>query len=221
MPVKFSNNATTTLSANISSGVTSFTVVSSSSFPTLAVGDWTWVSIDTEVVKVTAISGTTFTCGATTSSHSSGDSAEIRMTAELLNDFAEDDIYNESSTAPTSAIDGDMWLDTDDEILYQRQSGAWVQISDDGTAQGDGNLTTKGDLEVFGTTQTRLPVGTNDQILTADSTATNGVKWATQTAVASVFPFYKADGTSDTIAITNSTFPFFKADGSADNIGVS
>ena len=35
------------------------------------------------------------------------------------------------------------------------------------------------------------------------------------------FPFYKADGSSDTIAVTNGEFPFFKADGSADNIGVS
>ena len=35
------------------------------------------------------------------------------------------------------------------------------------------------------------------------------------------FPFYKADGSSDTIAITNGEFPFFKANGSQDNIGVS
>jgi hypothetical protein len=43
--------------------------------------------------------------------------------------------------------------------------------------------------------------------------------WAT--IAATTFPFYKTDGTSDTIAITSGTFPFFKADGSADNIGVS
>ena len=42
--------------------------------------------------------------------------------------------------------------------------------------------------------------------------------WVT---MATVFPFYKADGSSDTITITNGQFPFFKADGSADNIGVS
>jgi len=43
--------------------------------------------------------------------------------------------------------------------------------------------------------------------------------WAT--VAATTFPFYKADGTSDTIAITSGTFPFYKADGTADNIGVS
>lgn len=40
-------------------------------------------------------------------------------------------------------------------------------------------LTTKGDLYGFSTVPTRVPVGTNGQVLTADSTATNGVAWAT------------------------------------------
>ncbi len=90
MSVKFSNNAVTTLSANVSSGATSFTVASATLFPTLASGDWTYVTIGSEVVKITAISGTTFTCVAISSSYSSGDNVELRMTAELLNDFAED-----------------------------------------------------------------------------------------------------------------------------------
>ena len=90
MSVKFSNNAVTTLSAGISAGATSFTVASASTFPTLASGDWTYVSLTSEVVKVTAISGTTFTCDATVNAHASGESVELRMTAELLNDFAED-----------------------------------------------------------------------------------------------------------------------------------
>ena len=34
-------------------------------------------------------------------------------------------------------------------------------------------------------------------------------------------PFYKSDGSSDPINITNSKFPFFKADGSASDIGVT
>jgi hypothetical protein len=38
---------------------------------------------------------------------------------------------------------------------------------------------------------------------------------------ATTFPFYKADGTSDTIAITSGTFPFFKADGTSDTIPVT
>ena len=38
---------------------------------------------------------------------------------------------------------------------------------------------------------------------------------------ATLFPFYKADGSSDTIAVTSGTFPFYRADGTADNIAVS
>ena len=35
------------------------------------------------------------------------------------------------------------------------------------------------------------------------------------------FPFYKTDGTSDTIAITSGTFPFYRADGTSDTIPVT
>jgi hypothetical protein len=49
---------------------------------------------------------------------------------------------------------------------------------------------------------------------------TNGstASWAT---ISTVFPFTKADGSSDTITITNGEFPFYRADGTQDNIGVS
>ena len=46
-----------------------------------------------------------------------------------------------------------------------------------GSASGS-PLTTKGDIFVFGTADARLPVGTNGQVLTADSTQALGVKWA-------------------------------------------
>jgi len=42
-----------------------------------------------------------------------------------------------------------------------------------------GVLTTKGDLVGYGTTLARLAVGSDTQVLTADSTQTLGIKWAT------------------------------------------
>ncbi len=42
-------------------------------------------------------------------------------------------------------------------------------------------LTTKGDLVTFDTANTRLGVGTDGQVLTADSTQAKGIKWATGT----------------------------------------
>lgn len=43
---------------------------------------------------------------------------------------------------------------------------------------GEVPLTTKGDIMTYDTGDNRLPVGTNDQVLTADSTQSLGVKWA-------------------------------------------
>lgn len=44
-------------------------------------------------------------------------------------------------------------------------------------------LTTKGDLAGFNTATARVPVGTNNQVLTADSTQALGLKWATPAVV--------------------------------------
>jgi len=90
MSIKFTNNAYTTLTTTLSAGGTSFDLSSVASFPVLGVGDWTYMSLTDEVVKVTAIAGLTCTCEPVTGDHSIGISVELRMTAELLNDFASD-----------------------------------------------------------------------------------------------------------------------------------
>jgi hypothetical protein len=40
-------------------------------------------------------------------------------------------------------------------------------------------LTTKGDIYTYSTTQDRLPVGTNGQILISDSSQPTGLRWST------------------------------------------
>jgi len=71
-----------------------------------------------------------------------------------------------TSTAPTN----------DQYMKYSSASSEWQMVS----IVGDDKLTTKGDLLVYNTvdSETRLPVGTDTYVLTADSTATNGVDWA-------------------------------------------
>lgn len=91
MSIRYTNNAATTLSAGIAVGATSFVVVDASPFPVLGGGDWMYLSLNDEVVKVTATTGTTFTCEATVGAHTSGTTVELRMTAELLVDFMEDE----------------------------------------------------------------------------------------------------------------------------------
>jgi hypothetical protein len=54
--------------------------------------------------------------------------------------------------------------------------GALIELATSGG--GGGNLTTKGDLEVYTTTQGRLPIGGNGTVLTANSLAGAGLEWA-------------------------------------------
>ena len=60
-------------------------------------------------------------------------------------------------------------------LKYSSASSEWQKVD----VLAPDRLTTKGDLLVYNTvdSETRLPVGTNDYVLAADSSATNGVDW--------------------------------------------
>jgi len=98
----------------------------------------------------------------------------------------------EVSTSDHGALTG---LDADDHTQYSLVDGtrAFTGVVGGITPTADAHLstkkyvddnggasplTTKGDLFGYSTLDARLPVGTNDQVLTADSGETLGVKWA-------------------------------------------
>ena len=85
-----------------------------------------------------------------------------------------------SSAARTSAIaspqEGMFSYLKDTNSTEYYSGSAWVAIGGGGLSSP---LTTKGDVWGYSTTNARVPVGTNGQILTADSTEATGVKWAT------------------------------------------
>lgn len=105
MAVKFSNNAQSALTANIAAGVTTLPIISSSTFPTLTSDDWVYVTINSEVIKVTSIASTSLTCIATSAGHTSGDAVEIRVSAEMLTDIADNTVIaNNAAVAMSIAL---------------------------------------------------------------------------------------------------------------------
>jgi len=120
MAVVFSNNAVTTLAAGIDAAVTSVTVQDGSVFPALVGSNYTYVTFEnllgeTEIVKVTAISGNTLTVVRAQDNtparvFSSGSKCELRLTAALLNEVAAqadtDTVYTHPANHAISVITG-------------------------------------------------------------------------------------------------------------------
>jgi len=66
-------------------------------------------------------------------------------------------------------------------------------------------VNTKGDLFTFSTIPTKLGVGTNGQVLTADSTAATGIKWAAAAGGGKVLQVV-AGNTNTPVTVASTTF---------------
>ena len=123
MGVVFTNNAETTLAAAITStSATSISVTSSSTFPTVGAGEYFYATIDdgsnNEIVKITAVSGTTWTVvraqdNTTARTFANSSTVQLRATAALLTDIQENiasksanqTVYNATAASSATAYD--------------------------------------------------------------------------------------------------------------------
>jgi hypothetical protein len=89
--------------------------------------------------------------------------------------------------------------------LYFVSTGVAILYSD--SAGASTPLTTKGDLFGYDTANARVPIGTNNQVLTADSAQALGLKWATPTSGSyTLLSTTNFSGTSATISSINQTY---------------
>ena len=110
-----------------------------------------------------------------------------------------------SAAARTSAIaspqEGMFSYLKDTNSTEYYSGSAWVAVGGGGLSSP---LTTKGDVWGYSTTNARVAVGTNGQVLTADSTIATGVKWATPTGASGpAFNAYRAFPTPGHQSISN------------------
>ena len=115
MGVLYTNNASTTLAAGLNDSATSTTVASSSGFPTISGSNYFYATLELadgsahEIVKVTAVSGTTWTIvrgqdNTSARAFSSSDKVELRINSALLTDVVNDAL---ASTFTRQAFTGD------------------------------------------------------------------------------------------------------------------
>jgi len=154
MSVKYTNNATTTLSAGINASVTSIGVASVAKFPSISGSDYYYATIANtnnttiEVIKVTSASGTTLTVvrgqdGTTAQSFASGDNFQIRVTAATLESATQSDVSITGGSVAASTLTGNLSLG--DNVKAQFGAGNDLQIYHDGSHSyiqdtGTGNL---------------------------------------------------------------------------------
>ena len=107
------------------------------------------------------------------------------LTAAQVNTYLQEQTVMSfaDAAARTSALsavlaEGMMSYLRDTNAVQVYNGSAWVAVG------GSSPLTTKGDLYGFSTLDARVPIGTNNQVLTADSAQALGLKWATPTAAA-------------------------------------
>ncbi|CAB5079619.1 hypothetical protein UFOVP146_39 [uncultured Caudovirales phage] len=130
MAILFTNNASTTLSASITSGATSLTVATGAGalFPNPTAPDYFLVTLQgisgtpIEIVKCTARSADTFTIvraqeGTTASAFTGGDKVELRVTAAQMSGAAKSGLASGTITENSTTVTANYTQSTGNNAL--------------------------------------------------------------------------------------------------------
>jgi hypothetical protein len=136
---------------------------------TAKTASYTLVAADAgTVVSVNSTSATTITVN--TGLFSAGDTVTIQNWGSGL-------VTITAGTATVNTAGSLIVPQYDGGVLYFTSTSAAIYF-DFVQAGAVSPLTTKGDLYTFGSSDTRIGVGANDTVLTADSSTATGLKWA-------------------------------------------
>lgn len=136
---------------------------------TAKTASYTLVAADAgTVVSVNSTSATTITVN--TGLFSAGDTVTIQ-------NWGSGAVTITAGTATVNTAGSLIVPQYDGGVLYFTSASAAIYF-DFVQAGAVSPLTTKGDLYGFGSSDARIPIGTNGHVLTADSTQTLGLKWA-------------------------------------------
>jgi hypothetical protein len=155
--------------------------------PSVKTASYTLVAADAgTVIQVNSTSATTITVN--TGLFAAGDSVQIQNIGSGTTTItAGTATVNSAGSLGVTQYDGGF-------LYFSTASFAiWFDYTQAGTTLP---LTTKGDLFGYSTTNARVPIGTNGQVLTADSTEALGLKWATAGGGGANYSLLNAGGTS-------------------------
>lgn len=203
MPALFSNNASATLAASITSVQTSLTLTTGQGalFPAVSGSDYFYATIANssntiEIVKVTARSADVLTVvraqeGTTASAFSSGGKVELRLTAAALNNMAQLDEVQTFSAAQT--FSGTVAL----------SGGGSLSGSFSGTATFSGNITFSntitGSISGNANTVTNGVYTTGTQSIAGDKTFSGNTTFSAQVTISSNAPLLNFAETDQTL----------------------
>jgi hypothetical protein len=131
MAEQFKNLASTTLSGDIDNATTSVGVASAMGFTG---GDFR-ILVDSEIMKVTGVSGTTLTVvrhqeGTSASAHSNGATVAHVLTAGALDAHDQNDLaaYDTYANRPAAGVPGRIFLPTDGLFIERDNGSTWEKF---------------------------------------------------------------------------------------------